>query len=124
MLDKIKSLKKQEEILKILNDCEPRNEQRLYLVGFLKFVGYTLTEVMKIIRDNNSWLDYREKTTYYFVQNIFKSAKMQVPKNVALQSEVNVHTSDLLKSFYLNLPIVATDVCTYERELKKYYGEV
>lgn len=70
-LFKVKSDKKAMSCAAILHGCRPTHSQRLWLVGFLKFCGYSMTEVLDIIREYAHWGDYDEKTTAYQVGTVF-----------------------------------------------------
>ncbi len=64
-LDKIISLRKREEVMGVLRAIHPSHKQRLWLVGFLDYVGYSLQEILRIIDSENRWKGYdREKTAY------------------------------------------------------------
>ncbi|MGB8216301.1 MAG: hypothetical protein WCE94_03275 [Candidatus Methanoperedens sp.] len=65
ILDKILSERKREEVLHVLNAIHPSHKQRLWLVGFLDYVGYNLPEILQIISSENRWKGYdKEKTAY------------------------------------------------------------
>jgi len=65
ILDKILSDRKREEVLNVLHSVHPTHKQRLWLVGFLDYVGYNLREILRIIDSENHWKGYdREKTAY------------------------------------------------------------
>jgi DNA primase large subunit len=70
-LNKVKSDKKALEIAAILDAGHPTHSERLWFVGFLKFCGYSMPEVLDIIREHAQWADYNERTTAYQVGTIF-----------------------------------------------------
>jgi hypothetical protein len=70
-LNKINSDKKAIECAAILDACHPTHSERLWLVGFLKFCGYSMAEVLGIIREQCHWSDYNERTTAYQVGTVF-----------------------------------------------------
>ncbi len=70
-LNKINSDKKAIECANILEACHPTHSERLWLVGFLKFCGYSMIEVLDIIHGHNQWMDYNERTTAYQVGTVF-----------------------------------------------------
>lgn len=70
-LNKVNSDKKAIDCESILHAVRPTHPQRLWLVGFLKFCGYSMTEVLDIIRDHCEWSDYKEQTTAYQVGTVF-----------------------------------------------------
>jgi len=72
-LDKVKSQKKKFEVFDILQHWNPTHYERLWLAGFLNYVGYSLTEVCEIIDDHSAWTDYNPEITAYQVATIFKA---------------------------------------------------
>jgi len=71
-LAKIHSVKKLMEIHDILKAIHPIHAERLYLVGFLKYIGYSMQGVCDIIDQFAEWEDYSQSTTQYQVSTIFK----------------------------------------------------
>jgi hypothetical protein len=71
-LNKVNSDKKVLELNAILVHCCPTHSQRLWLVGFLKFAGYSMPEVLDIIHEHNQWSDYSQRITGYQVSTIFE----------------------------------------------------
>ena len=70
-LNKINSDKKAIECAAILDAGHPTHAERLWLVGFLKYIGYAMAEVTGIIHDNCQWADYQEHITRYQVGTIY-----------------------------------------------------
>ena len=70
-LNKIKSDQKAIECADILDAIRPTHFERLWLVGFLKFCGYSMDEVLDIIREHAQWADYNERITTYQVGTVF-----------------------------------------------------
>lgn len=70
-LNKINSDKKAIECANILDAGHPTHSERLWLVGFLKFCGYSMIEVIDLIEEHAQWADYNERTTVYQVGSIF-----------------------------------------------------
>jgi hypothetical protein len=65
ILDRILSDRKREDVLNVLYSVHPTHKQRLWLVGFLNYVGYNLWEILGIIATENHWRGYdRDKTAY------------------------------------------------------------
>ncbi|CAG0971221.1 hypothetical protein METP1_01253 [Methanosarcinales archaeon] len=65
MLEKILSDRKRDGVLNVLHSVHPTHNQRLWLVGFLDYVGYDLPEILGIIASENRWKGYdRDKTAY------------------------------------------------------------
>jgi len=70
-LNKINSDKKAIECANILEAGHPTHSERLWLVGFLRYVGYTTIEVTDIIHDNCQWSDYNAAITSYQVGTVY-----------------------------------------------------
>jgi hypothetical protein len=70
-LNNVKSDKKALELAAILEAIHPSHSERLWLCGFLKYVGYPMTEVLDIIHQHNHWVDYDEKNTAQQVASVF-----------------------------------------------------
>ncbi len=64
------SLQKRDEIIEILYNPHPIHEKRLWLVGFLQYVGYSESEICELIKDYNMWQDYDPARTGYYVRKI------------------------------------------------------
>jgi DNA primase large subunit len=75
-LNKVVSDKKALEVAAILDACHPTHSERLWLVGFLKFCGYSMIEVLDLIREHAQWGDYNERTTAYQVGTVFRQRKI------------------------------------------------
>ena len=71
-LDKIYSIKKQLQIFDILQAIRPTHAEHLWLVGFLKYAGYSYNEVLDIIDNHCEWSDYDSDFTAYQVATIYK----------------------------------------------------
>jgi hypothetical protein len=70
-LNKINSDKKAISCAEILDALRPIHSQRLWLVGFLKFCGYSMIEVLDIIHQHCQWADYDERITAQQVASVF-----------------------------------------------------
>ena len=70
-LNKVNSDKKALECAAILEASHPTHSERLWLVGFLKFCSYDMSEVQDVIREHCQWADYNERVTAYQVGTIF-----------------------------------------------------
>ena len=79
-LNKINSDKKAIECANIIEAGHPVHSERLWVVGFLKFCGYSMPEVLDIIREHSEWADFDEKITAYQVGTIFHQ-KPQLTQN-------------------------------------------
>lgn len=73
-LSKVSSFDKQSELLDVLHSGDPSHYQRLWLVGFLKFVGYSPEEICSIIDMEACWGDYDATMTYNQVQSVFRAS--------------------------------------------------
>lgn len=74
-LSKVRSFHKQHELFNILHSEDPDHYSRLYLAGFLKYVGYTLKEICAIIDAEAAWTDYDAKVTWLHVRSLWKGKK-------------------------------------------------
>ena len=70
-LNKINSDKKAIECAAILEAGHPTHSERLWLVGFMKFCGYSMIEVLDIIEEHAQWADFNERVTTYQVGSVF-----------------------------------------------------
>lgn len=70
-LSLVKSEHKRKNILEILENKRARHNQRLWMVGFLFYAGYSISDVCRIIRDNCFWADYDQNYTEYQVNSIY-----------------------------------------------------
>lgn len=71
-LEKVYSFDKRQDLLNILHSEDPDHYQRLWLVGFLKHVGYSLEEICDIIDSECSWSDYNAVMTFNQVSSVFR----------------------------------------------------
>ena len=76
-LNKINSDKKAIECAGVLDASHPTHSERLWLVGFLKFCGYSMAEVLDIIYDHAQWSDYNSRVTAYQVGTVFHQRPQQ-----------------------------------------------
>jgi len=72
-LDKVHSIVKRAQLTDILFAPHPTHEERLWLAGFLKYAGYTVEEVCKIIDQQCEWQDYKPSITAYQVESVFRA---------------------------------------------------
>ena len=70
-LNKINSDKKAMECANILEAVRPSHFERLWLVGFLRYVSYSLSEVLEILQEHAQWADYDQNITSYQVGTVF-----------------------------------------------------
>jgi hypothetical protein len=73
-LDRIYSTKKQTEIFGILQAIHPTHSERLWLSGFLKYVGYSYEEAFSIISEHCDWEDYSPAITAYQLASVYKQS--------------------------------------------------
>lgn len=71
-LSKVYSSHKQIEIFDILNGIRPTHNERIWMVSFLRYAGYSYDEVVDIIDKHCAWSDYDPQLTQYQVSTIFK----------------------------------------------------
>lgn len=71
----VKSEEKRQKILKILKDPDAPHNDRLWLVGFLDYIGIAVHGILSIIDQHNSWSDYDKGTTRNQVKSVLKSKK-------------------------------------------------
>ncbi len=70
-LDRVRSFEKQQELLDVLHSEDPDHYSRLWLVGFLKFAGYSVDEICALIAVEACWTDYDARMTWCQVRGIF-----------------------------------------------------
>jgi len=71
-LDKIYSTKKQLQMFDILEAIHPTHAERLFMSGFLEYVGYSYDETFKIIDEHCQWEDYDSSITAYQLSTVYK----------------------------------------------------
>ncbi len=71
-LTKVISFEKRQELYNILHAENPDHYSRLWMVGFLKFCGYSINEICNIIHADASWSNYDERTTFCQVLSVFR----------------------------------------------------
>ena len=76
-LDKVISIKKQLQVHDILMHFGPTHEERLWMVGFLKYAGYAYGQVLDIVDKHCQWQDYDPSITAYQVGTVFKQGYRQ-----------------------------------------------
>jgi hypothetical protein len=71
-LDRIRSARVAKELEDILHNPEASNSQRCYLVGMLgcEQVGYSESEIIEIVHENNRWANYSPRKTEYHVRKL------------------------------------------------------
>ena len=67
------------EITSILHKCEATHNERIFLTGYLKWIGFTAEEVMQIIDKNNQWHNYNAGLSWYQICSIYK-VKAHLPR--------------------------------------------
>lgn len=87
-LSKVRSFEKQQELFNILHSEDACHSERLYLVGFLKSVGYSLEEICAIIDKEASWADYDATMTYCQVQSVFRPGAKDAGTTTGISSQV------------------------------------
>ncbi len=72
-LSKVISFEKRQELYNILHSEDPDHYSRLWLVGFLKFCGYSIGEICAIIHHEACWANYDTRMTWCQVNSAFRS---------------------------------------------------
>jgi len=81
MLNKIYSQKKRADVLRVLKDRHAHHNERLWMVGFLKFAGFSADEAMSVISRGNAWENFNPQTSAKQVESIFKTPSGKKPGN-------------------------------------------
>jgi hypothetical protein len=66
----VKSKEKRQKILRILKDPDAPHNDRLWLVGFLDYIGIAAHGILSIIDQHNSWSDYDRYTTKKQIRSV------------------------------------------------------
>jgi hypothetical protein len=74
LLYKVWSIKKKNELFKVLQNPNASHFERLWLVGFLKWVKYGYKDILNIIHNLNEWSDYDSNITKIQVHSVFYSS--------------------------------------------------
>jgi len=74
-LTDIKSPIKRDEVLRVLNNPQPRHNERIWLSGFLGYIAGDPEEVFGLIDRLNHWKDYNARITKQQIQSVFKSSR-------------------------------------------------
>lgn len=69
-LSRVISSRKRQELLDVLHKPHPSHNQRLWLVGFLRYVGYSESEIRGIIHSENRWRNYVKQQTAVQVHSV------------------------------------------------------
>lgn len=67
------------EIMSILQKSDANHSTRLFLAGFLQWIGFSAEEVMIIIDKNNRWHNFDSEMTWYQICSVFK-IKAHLPR--------------------------------------------
>ncbi|MGB7533000.1 MAG: hypothetical protein WA977_08530 [Halobacteriota archaeon] len=117
-LAKIHSVKKLMDIHDILKAMHPLHAERLYLVGFLKYVGYSINEVCDLIDQFAEWEDYSQSATQYQVSTVFKQPHRTGSKT---DSKSRARKWDLLPTEEYRIKLARS--AESHRELEKWMQE-
>lgn len=99
IINKIYSAKKRAEILAILKDANPAHSKRLWLIGFLKYTGYSEDGIATIIKQLNNWTDYDETVTHYQIKSVFKNCRRSaVPSSLPNPAQIGLNPVKLTGS--------------------------
>jgi hypothetical protein len=74
MITRVYSEKKRDDLYRILHARKAGHNQRLWLAGFLKYAGYRLEEVERIIDRENRWSNYDPRKTNQQLRSVFHIA--------------------------------------------------
>jgi hypothetical protein len=74
LLHRVWSPKKKNELFKVLQNPNASHFERLWLVGFLKWVKYGYKDILNIIHALNEWRDYDSHITKIQVHSVFYSS--------------------------------------------------
>lgn len=99
LLDKIISNRKREDVLDVLHAVHPSHKQRLWLVGFLDYVGYSLPEILRIIASENRWKGYDREKTAYQASSVIKG-KRKIRRDQRAKPALTI--DDLIRTFMNN----------------------
>lgn len=69
---RVKSALKRDELFAVLDNINPGHYERLNLVRFLGYVGYSIQDICDIIHELNCWGNYSQNMTYNQVRSVFK----------------------------------------------------
>jgi hypothetical protein len=117
-LNKVMSDKKAIEISDILEACRPTHPQRLWLVGFLKFAGYQMDEVLDIIREHCHWSDYNTQITAYQVGTIFRHRPQRTQNHSALRPRKwNLSPLEVLRIQYQKSVSLSKILCEEHKQM-------
>lgn len=86
-----------------INDNSVKNA-RLWLVGFLFYIGYTELSILNIIKNYNKWEDYKEEETIRQVHWLVnRKSKISKETEIAETRNCNVFTQVIESSEYSNI---------------------
>ena len=111
-LNKVVSDKKAIECANILEACHPTHSERLWLVGFLRFAGYSMPVVLDIIRVRAQWADYNERITAYQVGTIYHQRPQRTQNHSAPRSRKwNLSSVEILRIKYQRSVALSKILC-------------
>ena len=70
-LSRVFSKPTRNSLLKVLKNPTAGHFERVWLVGFLKYVGYSFKDVLSIIHELRSWSDYNREITRTQASSVF-----------------------------------------------------
>lgn len=74
-LDFIKSREKRKKVLRILEDPNPPHNDRLWLVGFLNYIGLSEICINNVISQYNKWSDFDRFITKKQIRSVVRGGK-------------------------------------------------
>lgn len=117
-LSKIYSSRKQIEIFDILDGIRPTHNERIWMVSFLRYAGYSYDEVIDIIDNHCAWSDYDPQLTQYQVATIFH---LPHRNNSTTSSKRRVRKWDLLPTEVYRIKLARSTES--HRELQRWAKE-
>lgn len=123
-LNKVNSDRKALEVAAILDACHPTHAQRLFLVGFLRYCGYPMSEVTKIIHDHNHWCDYSERITSYQVASVFHQTPQRTQNHSASRpTKWSLTQTEILRIKYQRSVALSRQLCEENKSIEFAHPE-
>jgi hypothetical protein len=97
-LERIVSKGKRRQILDILQNPHPLHHRRVWLVGFLSYVGYSEMDIRIIVSGLNRWNDFNADYTNYQISSVLGC----VGKSIKMPSAASEMTLDELILLFLS----------------------
>jgi hypothetical protein len=122
MIDRIISQAKRDDVLGILHSHHPPHAKRLWLVGFLKYAGYSEADIYIIIQDENNWDNFDQAYARYQISSVFRSRRRAVPARAVSSNAQAIGLDGLINEFIQNTsPIIIEPPSRVDRAAWYYY---